>query len=105
MAKRTRAVICLGPTGNFQGSYKMMCITTRRKVTRKQFKELPMPDSVVKRIEEITSKEKQDKVLVFTDRHPNPIGDDDDTAGVEIPTDNDDNKNDDKTQATAHLGY
>jgi hypothetical protein len=94
MTEGTRAVICLGPTGNFQGSYKMMCITTGRKVTCKQFKELPMPDSVVKRIEAISSKEKQDKVLVFTDRHTNPIGDDDDTAGVDIPTDNDDDNND-----------
>jgi hypothetical protein len=68
MAQRTRAVICLGPTGNFQGSYKMMCIQTGRKVTRKQFKEIPMPDSVIKRIEAIASKEKENKVLVFTDR-------------------------------------
>jgi hypothetical protein len=79
-AKRTHVVIFLGPTGNFQRSYKMMCIRTGRKVTRKQFKELPMPDSVVKRIEAIALKEKQEKVLVFTDRHANPIGDDDDTA-------------------------
>jgi hypothetical protein len=26
MAQRTRGVICLGPTGSFQGSYNMMCI-------------------------------------------------------------------------------
>jgi hypothetical protein len=78
MAERTHAVICLGPTGNFQGSYKMMCIKTGRTVTRKQFKELPMPDSVVTRIEAIASKEKQDTLLVFIDRHANPIGDDDD---------------------------
>jgi hypothetical protein len=74
MAQRARAVICLGPTGNFQGSYKMMCIQTGRKVTRKMFKELPKPDSVIKRIEVIASKEKQDKVLVFADRDANPIG-------------------------------
>jgi hypothetical protein len=33
MAQRTRGVICLGPTGNFQGSYKMMCLKTDRKIT------------------------------------------------------------------------
>jgi hypothetical protein len=59
MAPRTLGVICLGPTGNFQGSYKMMCHQTGRKLTRKQFQELPMPDSIIKRIEDITAKEKQ----------------------------------------------
>jgi hypothetical protein len=56
MAPRTRGVICLGPTGNFQGSYKMMCHKTGRKLTRKQFQELPMPDSIIKRIEAMAEK-------------------------------------------------
>jgi hypothetical protein len=43
MAPRTRGVICLGSTGNFEGSYKMMCHQTGRKLTRKQFQGLPMP--------------------------------------------------------------
>jgi hypothetical protein len=63
MAPRARGVICLGPTGNFQGSYKMMCHQTGRKLTRKQFQELPMSESIIKRIEAITEKEKQEKLL------------------------------------------
>jgi hypothetical protein len=102
MAQRTRAVICLGPTGNFQGSYKMMCIQTGRKVTRKQFKEIPMPDSVIKRIEAIASKEKENKVLVFTDRDANPIGDDDDTAGVDDDTDDDNHNDNDNDESNAN---
>jgi hypothetical protein len=70
MAQRTCAVICI----DFQGSYKMMCIQTSHKVTRKQFKELPIPDTVIKRIEAIALKEKKDKALVLTNRDANPIG-------------------------------
>jgi hypothetical protein len=37
MVERTRGAICLGPTANFQGSYKFFCLDTGRRVTRKQF--------------------------------------------------------------------
>jgi hypothetical protein len=77
MAPRTRGVICLGPTGNFQGSYKMMCHKTGRKLIRKQFQELPMPDSIIKRIEAIEEKEKQENILVFSNRNENHLQDDD----------------------------
>ncbi len=30
---RTHAAICLGPTGNLQGSYKFVCLETGRKLT------------------------------------------------------------------------
>jgi hypothetical protein len=102
MAQRTRAVICLGQTGNFQGSYKMMCIQTGRKVTRKQFKELPIPDSVIYRIKAIASKEKENKVLVFTDRDAYPIGDNGDTAGVDDDTDDDNNNDNDNDEGNAN---
>jgi hypothetical protein len=35
MKERTRAAICLGPTTNFQGSYKFLCLKTGRRITRK----------------------------------------------------------------------
>jgi hypothetical protein len=37
LKERTRAAICLGPTANFQGSYKFLCLRTGRRITRKQF--------------------------------------------------------------------
>jgi hypothetical protein len=98
MSQRTRGVICLGPMGNFQASYKMMCLTTGRKITRKQFQELPMPASFIQRIEAISNKEQQNKTLVFTDRNDNPIEDDEVSAGVdnnEDENDEDDNDEDD----------
>jgi hypothetical protein len=98
MAPRTRGVICLGPTGNFQGSYKMMCHKTGRKLTRKQFQELPMPDSIIKRIKAIEEKEKQEKILAFSNRNEEPLQDDDATnddvtTGVENDDEDDDNTN------------
>jgi hypothetical protein len=58
MAERTRETICLGPTANFQGSYKLLCLKTARRVTIKQFKELTMPTSGIKRIAEIAERKK-----------------------------------------------
>jgi hypothetical protein len=99
MAQRTRGVICLGPTGNFQGSYKIMCHKTGRKLTRKQFQELPMPGSIIKRIEAIAEKEKQEKILFFSNRNEEPLQDDDDTnhdvtAGVDDNDEDDDGTKD-----------
>jgi hypothetical protein len=71
----------------------MMCLTTGHKITRKQFQELPMPASVIKRIEAISTKEQQNKTLVFTDRNTDPIADDDVSAGVD--NNEDDNNEDD----------
>jgi hypothetical protein len=49
MDERTRGTKCLGLTVNFQGSYKLMCIHAGNHITRKQvFKELSMPQSVIK---------------------------------------------------------
>jgi hypothetical protein len=51
-----------------------------------------MPDSVIKRIEDIAEREKQEKTLVLSDRNVDPIGDNDDgnaTVGVDDNYDND----------------
>jgi hypothetical protein len=37
LKERTQAAICLGPTANFQGSYKFLCLRTGRHIARKQF--------------------------------------------------------------------
>jgi hypothetical protein len=68
MDERTQPVICLGPTANFQGSYKCMSLRTGKRITRKQLMELPVPDSDIKRVEAMALKEKQDKTITFSDR-------------------------------------
>ena len=37
MQPRTRSAICLGPTGNLNGSTRFMCIKTRMKLVRQKF--------------------------------------------------------------------
>jgi hypothetical protein len=75
MQERTHAAICLGPTTNFQGSYKFLCLRTGRRITRKQFKELLMPASVIKAVEALAERDKRDGNLDFTDRHGNSFVD------------------------------
>jgi hypothetical protein len=69
IVERTRGSICLGPTANFQGSCKFFCLDTGRRVTRKQFREVPMPASVIKRIAEFAERDQQAGELVFTERN------------------------------------
>jgi hypothetical protein len=69
--ERTRAAICLGPTANFQGSYKFLCFRTGRRTTRKQFQELPMPASVITAVEGLADRYKQARTMEFTDRDGN----------------------------------
>jgi hypothetical protein len=53
-----------------------------------------MPDSIIKRIEVFTEKEKQEKILVFSNWNDNPIGNDDDASG-NVTAGVDDNDDDD----------
>jgi hypothetical protein len=69
MVERTRGAKCLGPTANFQGSYNFFCLDTGRRVKRTQFREIPMPASVVKRVAEFAERDQQAGELVFTDRN------------------------------------
>ncbi len=48
---RTKQGICMGPTGNLQGSYKFLSLSTGKKVTRRKFTEMPITDSVIKKVE------------------------------------------------------
>jgi hypothetical protein len=76
MKEITRGAICLGPTANFQGSYKLLCLRKGRRITRKQFKELSMPASVISAVEALAARDKQEGNLEFTDRHGNSFADD-----------------------------
>jgi hypothetical protein len=91
LKERTRAAICLGPTANFQGSYKFLCLRTGRRIARKQFQELPMPASIIEAVEALADRDKQTGTMEFTDRDGNTYDNLDDTsqpidgvAGVDI---------------------
>jgi len=57
MEPRTKWGICLGPTGNMQGSYKFLSLSTGKKVTRRKFTEMPVTDSVIKMVNSLGKKE------------------------------------------------
>jgi hypothetical protein len=53
MVSRTSPAIVLGPTGNIQGTYKLLNLATGKKIKCRQFTACPMPDSVIKKVEAI----------------------------------------------------
>ncbi len=54
---RTRWGICLGPTGNLQGSYKFMPLSTGKKIKRRKFTEMPITENVIKQVSKWASKD------------------------------------------------
>ena len=65
---RGRDSICLGPTGNRQGTYKFLDLGTKRVVKRKPFKEFHMPDQIKRQVEAMGEKDKKDGRLKFANR-------------------------------------
>eukprot|EP00957_Ditylum_brightwellii_P065208 4945554-Ditylum_brightwellii.AAC.1 len=49
MGSKTLGAICLGPTGNSQGSHYFMSLTSGSRITRRVWTELPMPMDVINR--------------------------------------------------------
>jgi hypothetical protein len=91
-AARTRGgAISLGPSGNLQGGHKFIALDTGKKITRRNWDVIPMPDLVIARVNALGSD--QPKQVTFTNCHGRLIGDvdilgnqDDSVAdGVEFP--------------------
>ena len=73
LGARTQGAIALGPSGNVQGGHKFYTLNTASVVVRRDWKALPMPQSVIDRL---NAKAKgQPSHPVFTDRSGNAIGD------------------------------
>ncbi|KAL7534452.1 hypothetical protein ACHAXR_007085 [Thalassiosira sp. AJA248-18] len=79
--------ICLGPTGNMQGTYKFFDIDTGFIVKRRTFKVLPTPNRVVKLVNEWGKKNGSNGDLLFTNRN-NEKYDWDDEDDVDLIHDN-----------------
>jgi hypothetical protein len=75
---RTKWAICMGSTGNLQGSYKFLSLATRKKVMRRKFTEMPFTEAVIKQVKELAVKDGAKKGINFKDR-----------KGVEYKFDND----------------
>ena len=74
MQARTLGAICLGPTGNSQGSYKFMNLRTGRRITRRKWTNLPMPQEVIDRVNELGKTDGLPELLTFYDRKGRLIG-------------------------------
>lgn len=85
MKPRTRPCIALGPTANLQGSYKFLDLETGKKLKKRSWTELPMPDSVISQVEAMAEKEKRDGRWSVTNRHKQEVSyydEDDDQVDV-----------------------
>ena len=98
MQGRTVPCICLGPSGNVQGSVICYNLETKQVIKRRTIKPLPMPDRVVKRVIQIGKRSKQKRTsdrLAFLNRHKQAFDWDnedlasDDIGLVEPPRDTD----------------
>jgi hypothetical protein len=73
----TKGEMSLGPSGNLQGGFKFMALNTGKKIVRRSWDVIPMPDVVIARVNALGSN--QPGQMTFTDRHGRLIED------IEIP--------------------
>ena len=72
MAPRTIPAICLGPTGNLQGSYFFFSLVTGLVIKRRLWSELPVPDAVIKRVAYYATKSGSPQGILFSNRFREP---------------------------------
>ena len=75
LEKRTQGEICIGPTGNLQGTYNFFLLRSGNKITRIQFTEVPTPTVFMERVETMALSEKQYEGLVFGNRTSDTVND------------------------------
>ncbi|KAG7356172.1 enoyl-CoA hydratase [Nitzschia inconspicua] len=88
MRERTAGAICLGPTGNAQGTHFFMSLATGSLIRRTRWTRLPMPIEVIHRVNQLGRAQNMPQNLAFGDRHGLEIGDDLDDI-VDDPNDDD----------------
>ena len=70
---RTEGIICLGPTGNFEGSYSFLSRCTGRQVKRGHFYEVPTPGVAIRRALAMAITEKHDDGLLSKYQNGEPV--------------------------------
>jgi hypothetical protein len=65
MEPRTKWAICLGLTGNRQGSYIFMSLPTGNKIIRRNFTRMPLTESAIKQVKQMAAKDRLQKGLSF----------------------------------------
>ena len=82
LAEQTCGGICMGLTANMQGSYKVFCLQTKRRVTQKKSYTLPIPGKVIRRVKQIATQEKRYGRMIFAERVGNVTHDEPDVSPV-----------------------
>jgi hypothetical protein len=78
----------MGPSGNLQGGFKFLNLTSGKKIVRRSWDIIPMPQTVIDRVN-LLGKD-QPELLIFTDRKGQPIGDVEDIHGADDHAEDDD---------------
>ena len=73
MHSRALPTICLGPTGNFQGSYHVLNLVSGVVIKCRLFNKLPAPQSVIDRVTALAKKSGVSSKLVFANRRCVPF--------------------------------
>jgi hypothetical protein len=102
MIPRTSGALALRPTGNSQGNWLFMSLTTGRILNRTHATKLPMPNEVIDRVHQLARRQKMNPGLVFTDRNGetrlddyDPDDDEDQDDGSYHPSHDGDEEDDD----------
>ncbi len=75
-------LICLVPTGNIQGTYNFLNLLSGLVIKRREFDELPAPDSIIQRVNTLAGKKSISSHLFFADRNQVPFDWLDNTAAA-----------------------
>ena len=101
MQEQTTGYIALRPTGNSQGSYLLMSLTTGRILNRRGFTLLPLQQDVINGMHHLTHRNPRGLDIRDRDRHPflEPEygSNDEDNDSTYAPSDNDNSNNEDES--------
>ena len=67
MYTRTMLYMNLGPTGDLQGTHKLLNLRTGRTIKRWKWTELPIPKTVIVQVAKLAAKDKGNPVFEFSD--------------------------------------
>jgi hypothetical protein len=70
---RTKGAVSLGPSGNLKGGFKFTALNTGKKIVRRSWDVIPIPDLVIARVNALGSD--QPHHMTFTDLQSRLIGD------------------------------
>ena len=73
MTPRTIGALATRPTGNAQGTWHFLSLTTGRIISRNYATKVPMPDLVVDQIHRMARRQKMKKGILFTNRNNEPF--------------------------------